>query len=144
LANALIPSLVAPFLTSISPQRALNGGKRCLPVGVLYTSSEPPATPINASPYYDKVEALIGVAGGSEKVFACWCVVHLFGAAGYANQRFDFVIVRSEFLVSEGPILAPAVLHALRLEVKRAKTITAPTPKVRAAAHGAQARPREC
>src|SRR5439155_25433426 len=79
-----------------------------------------------------------------QKTFACWCVVHLFGAAGYANQRFDFVIVRSEFLVSEGPILAPAVLHALRLEVKRAKTITAPTPKVRAAAHGAQARPREC
>src|SRR5256886_5066328 len=47
-----------------------------------------------------------------QKVFACWCVVHLFGAAGYANQRFDFVIVRSEFLVSEGPILAPAVLRS--------------------------------
>src|SRR5437879_9217216 len=36
-----------------------------------------------------------------QKVFACWCVVDILGAPGNADQRFAFVIVRSEFLIRD-------------------------------------------
>src|SRR5205823_4086929 len=70
-------------------------------------------------------------------------VVDVLRAAGDTDQLLDLVVVRRHVLIADGPVVAPAVLHALGLEVERTEAVAAAPPEQRPATHGAQPRPGE-
>src|SRR5258705_4771660 len=69
-------------------------------------------------------------------IFTRGRVVDFFRSSRTSDERFDFVVVRRQILVSDRPILAKSVLQTLRLEVERPKAPGLATPQQSAPANG--------
>src|SRR5580692_10625129 len=66
----------------------------------------------------------------------------IFFGAEDADVAFDFVVVRREFLVGDGPVVAEAIARA-GFEIDRRKTQSNAAPVIGAAANDARSKPLE-